>query len=141
MPNNAGSTKPLRVQSSDFVLTRENGLWLISRRNFYRSCPSFSGLLAQVEELSTFMRDKGLTGDRLTANCTNCDALKALRAQNVLIQNLAKIFLQLYDVGRMDELWRLRDFVSRAKGVQFRRVILAYAGKRKGGQERLVIVG
>jgi hypothetical protein len=94
-----------------------------------------------VHQLHRFMVQHGLTsGNVETKGCTNCDAFKAIVAQRTLLDNFASIFIRLHDAGRMNELRELKRLVGAAKSRPFRRVILAYAGKASGGEQRTVIV-
>jgi hypothetical protein len=129
-----------RVSSDDFLCNKSNVLWLLGHKGFYKHCPAFAQLLSSVTELATFMQKKGLDGSALNTDCTKCDGLKALRAQASILDGFAQIFLWLYDHDRMQELQKLRGFVSAAKRKPFQRVVLAYAGKAAKKRERFVIV-
>lgn len=140
MPKNVASTNQLQVSSSDFVCTRENVLWLLGYKAFYKHCPSFNQLLPAVEKLVQYMQSHGFTGDPATKECKRCDVFRVVANQNVLLDSFAQILLWLNDTGRIQELQTLKNFVSEAKKVEFKRVILAYAGKATKKRDRLVIV-
>ena len=140
MPSKEDSTRISQVSSNDFLLNKTNVIWLLSHRKFYTNFPSFAPLQRPVEELATFMREKGLMSKALAPGCTRCDALKAWQAQGRLLDGFAKIFIWSSDHGRMQELKRLRIFVGRLKRKSFKRVILAYSGPATKKKERLVIV-
>lgn len=135
---NADSTSrsPVRdaLCASDFVLTRDNVIWLLSCRDLYRVCPSFRPFLTYVEKLSEFIQRVNNA-----ATCKKCDIARAYKAQAQLLDAFAKRFIEIYDAGRLDELLQLRGVVEK-NGRSADRIILAYAGKTTKNRERVIIV-
>ena len=96
MPESAATTKPLQVSNSDFVCNKTNVLWLLGQSKFYQTCPAFGQLWPKVKELYAFIQDKGLAdGGNSNAKCSNCAAQKAVKAQALLLDAFAQIFLHL----------------------------------------------
>lgn len=140
MRKNAASTKTLQASKDDFVCTRENVLWLLGYESFYKHCPSFEQLWLPARQMSEYMRANGFADGDPTDGCGRCDIFKVLAWQNMLLDGFAEILLWAYDAGRMQELRTLKAFASAAKRLQFKRVILVYAGKATKKKERRVIV-
>lgn len=141
MPDNEGSTRTLQACSDDFICTKDNVLWLLSHSQFFDSCTAFKNLQPSVIELIDYMREHGMTLDSpFKKGCKGCDVFKVFRAQRIILDAFAKIFIWLNDNDRMQELLKVREFASAAKRRRFRRIILAYAGKATKGRNRLVAV-
>lgn len=139
-PNSGVTTKRLQAQSNDFVLNNQHLLWLLSQKEFYKDCPAFQQLLKPVIELSEFMAKKGLTSTEKLPGCTNCDKMKARKAQIQIIDGFAKIFIHLHDSGRIEQLRKVLEFVRRTKMKNAARLILAYVGPATKRKERYLLV-
>lgn len=123
------------LRQSAFVMTRDNVLWLLSCRDFYRQCPSFAPFLGYVEKLSEFIQHVNEDGP----SCKKCDTARAYKAQAQLLDAFAGHFIALYDAGRLDELRRIRAVLAN-NGRRVDRIVLAYAGKSTKNQSRVVTI-
>lgn len=120
----ADTTKPSPVSSTDFLLNRENILGLLSRPNFFNVCPGFIKIKDHVKQLSEFIKENVNTSDG--KKCSNCAKARALRGQMQIVDNFVKIFVWLHNTGKIKELSDLKEFINASK--TYRRIVLAYSG-------------
>ena len=139
-PGSEAITRTLSVDGNDFLCNRQSILWLLGFKKFYNACPTFRPLWSHARGVSAFIKKHGLGGGKGKPGCRNCQAAHASKAQVLLVDNFAKIFIYLHEADRMEELRQLMVFASTMRKRSYKRVILAYAGKATKNKERLLVV-